>query len=308
MDPLTHSLIGAISAKSVKASPRRFWVMTLLGLAPDLDVFMNGFGAWATVFQHRGVTHSFLGLFVQALLYSFLLRTWDKGRFDERAFHYSLPLALHIFCDYVTSYGVPLFSPFSQATFSWDLAGSLNFFPVALTLFGLWWLHRRKLHGWIATAPVWGMWVLYFALVSSGRAYAARLTCAPPTMVTAVPSLSSPLSWRALAIDPKDHSYRHYAVDIWSGQVQFLGRTPQPNNEFPVQKSLNSPLVKEFIKNNRWPSVRVQETNVGWRVEWGSIIYSVRGMVRGKVAVEVAKDGQIITEKPIVEFWNPQLN
>lgn len=308
MDPLTHSLIGAVSAKGVKASPRRFWIMTWLGMVPDLDVLLNGFGGWAVLLQHRGITHSFVGLFLQAIFYSFLFKKYDKGPFGERALQYSIPMALHIFCDYLTSYGVPLFSPFSLANFSWDLAGSLNFFPVALTLLALFWLHKKKLHGWRAVTPVWAIWALYFVVVASGRSYAAHLTCAPSSMVTAIPSLSSPLSWRAVAVDAKNHDYRHYNVDIWSGSVTFLGRSPQPNNDFSVQKSLNSPLVQEFMKNNRWPTVRVKGTPTGWRVEWGSIIYSVRGMVRGKVAVDVDKDGHITNEQPIVSFWDPQLS
>ncbi len=308
MDPLTHCLIGAVSAKAVKASPRRFLVMGLLGLAPDLDVIMNVFGGWAHVFQHRGITHSFIGLFLQVIFYSALLKKWDKGSFNERAFHYSIPLALHVFCDYLTSYGVPLFSPFSLASFSWDLAGSLNLFPVALTIGALWFLHKKELHGWKATAPVWGMWVVYFMLMATGRGYAAKLTQGSGDMVTAVPSISSPLSWRALALDQKTNDYRHYEIDIWSGNVTFLGRSPQPGSDFPVQKSLNSPLVQEFMKDNRWPAVRVEETRSGWRVEWGSIIYSVRGMVRGKVAVNVSRDGAVTDQESVVSFWDPQLN
>lgn len=308
MDPLTHCLIGAVSAKAVKSSPRRFWVMALLGLAPDLDMIFNGFGGWAHVLQHRGISHSLVGIVLQAVFFSFVLSRWDKGPFRERALHYSLPLIFHVFCDYVTSYGVPLLSPFTLVNFSWDLTGSINLFPIALTLVGLWWLHTGRLSGWSATAPLWGIWVLYFVLASTGRSYASRLTSVPTANMTVIPSLISPFSWRALEFDHHNRDYRHYRVDILSGQVKFLGTSARPNGDFPVQRSMESALVKEFMENNRWPVVRVQTTREGWRVEWGTIIYSVRGMVRGKVVVHVDPDGKIMSEQPVVSFWNPELN
>jgi membrane-bound metal-dependent hydrolase YbcI (DUF457 family) len=308
MDPITHSLIGAVSAKGVKAPKRRFLIMTLMGMAPDIDVVMNVFGSWAVLFQHRGITHSLLGLAIQAIFYGYVFGKWDSGRFDQRVFHYSLPLGLHLFSDYLTSYGVPLLLPFSRASFSWDLAGSLNFFPIAFTVAALWWLQRKKMSGWRAVAPVCAIWAFYFVVVASGRSYAARLASSPGSQVTAIPSISSPLLWRAVAVDNQNKGYRHYNVDILTGHVTYLGSSLQPGNDFPVQKSLNSPLVQEFMKNNRWPTVRVSETARGWRVEWGSIIYSVRGMVRGKVAVAVDKDGHVVHEESVVSFWDPQLS
>jgi len=306
MDPLTHCIIGSVSAKAVHASPRRFWLMTLLGLVPDFDVVFNSFGGWATLLQHRGLSHSFLGVILQAAILAFALKKWDKGPFKERAFHYSLPIALHVFCDYLTSYGVPLLLPFSHSHFSWDLVGSVNLLPLGISALAVLWMHKREKSGLKVTAPVWAMWALYFMLSFSGRSYAMRLAATPN--LTMVPSVVNPFSWRAVSLDAKSHSYKHYTVDLLTRKVEYLGHSAQPNGDFPVQMSMSSPLVKDFIKNNRWPIVRTEKVSSGWRVEWGTIIYSVRGMVRGKVVVDVAADGRILNEQSVVSFWDPPLN
>src|SRR5690242_11931545 len=109
MDPLTHCLLGGMAAKTVGGSRRRFWIMVFLGAAPDLDVLASGLGSWAFALQHRGISHSLVGVFLQAVFYAWAFKSFDRGLFWRRAGHYSLPLALHVACDYLTSFGVPLF-------------------------------------------------------------------------------------------------------------------------------------------------------------------------------------------------------
>src|ERR1051326_1285203 len=173
MDPLSHALIGGLSAKSMRVSKRRFWVMTLLGMAPDLDVLGNFLPGWAMAFQHRGITHSVVGLILQALFYAWILQRWDVGPFKERLFHYAIPIGAHILADLLTPYGVPLLAPFNFREFSFDLLSSLNLIPLVLMGVGLWWLHRRDRHGWRETRFLWVMWALYLVVSVTEKTYAA---------------------------------------------------------------------------------------------------------------------------------------
>lgn len=306
MDPLTHCLMGAVAAKAVHADRRRFWIMAFLGMAPDLDVLANYLPGWAQLFQHRGLTHSLLGVLVQPFLFAFLLRAWDNGFFRIRAFHYSLPIFLHVLCDLLTSYGVPLLSPFRQTSYSWNLAGSLNFIPLGLTILGLTWLHRQQRSGWRATAPVWAMWALYLVFIFTGKTYAARLAEASPHPVVLVPSVMNPFSWDGVAASESD--YATYVVDLLSGGVRVVGKYSRPGTEQPVQDSLKSPAVQEFVKRSRWPVVRVMKDGLLSRVEWGELVFSVRGLARGHVAAFVTADGHVLRDDNIVTFWNPDLN
>lgn len=305
MDPITHSLVGAVAAKTVGASRRRLWIMAVLGAIPDLDVVANAFGSWAYLFQHRGLSHSAIGLVFQPVVFAFLLAPLDRGRFSTRAFHYSIPIALHLVCDLLTSYGVPLWSPFSLREFSMDLVNPVTIVPMIFMAGGLYWLIKTNRSGWAATRPVWGAWVLYIAVASSGKAYATRLTETQGHM-TALPSTVNPLSWRAVAIDGDGHRYHHYSINLWKGTTTTAGSFGVPRDERPVQASLLSPQVREFLDESRWPVVRVMPDGNHWKVEWGTLLFSARGTVRSKLAVRVSDTGNVLDVDRTFGFWDPK--
>lgn len=307
MDPITHGLIGGVAARSLNVDRRRFWVMVGLGLAPDLDFIANLFGGWAHLFQHRGLTHSVVGIALQAIFYSWLLKRWDKGSFKTRAFHYSLPLMFHVLGDLLTNHGVPLLSPFSLQAFSWDVLGSINLLPTALTIAGLLWLNRSERSGWKATTPVWGVWVLYLCLVLTGKSYASKLVPSQSSMGV-VPSLMNPFSWTGVSFDGDRRTYTHYSIDLLYGTCTNLGSFESPGTSYPVQMSMKGKKVKNFLTETRWPMVRVEETKDGWNVEWGHILYSTLGMVRSDINVRLSKDGRVLNEENVVKFWNPSLS
>jgi hypothetical protein len=62
--------------------------------------------------------------------------------------------------------------------------------------------------------------------------------------------------------------------------------------------------VQRFLTETRWPMARVSKLNDGWVVDWGQLLFSTRGSVRGKIQVILNKEGNIISEKKIFGFWN----
>jgi membrane-bound metal-dependent hydrolase YbcI (DUF457 family) len=304
MDPLTHALVGGMVAKSVGTSRRRFWFMMFLGEAPDLDFLLSGLGGWAAIFHHRGVTHSLFGIVIQTVLYAALFARWDRGSFRVRALQYSIPLILHVFCDYLTSFGVPLLSPFSFRDFSADLVTGLNVIPAACMLIGLAWVHYQDKLGWRATRPMWAVWALYLFLSMSGKAYADKCVACPHP-ATVLPTMYNPLAWRAVYADPTTHTYHEDVVDLWNGHKTSEAPLPMPNGDFPVQASMKSSGVQSFLRDNRWPLVRVHQNHSGWTVQWGNLLFSHNGLVRGKVEVEISSDGSVLSERRIFNFWNP---
>lgn len=308
MDPITHGLVGALSAKTLKTSRRRFWIMAFLGNAPDLDVLCVFLGPWAFWLQHRGFSHSLLGCVVQAVLCSALFMKWDQGSFTQRAAHYFMPLLLHAFCDYATSYGVPLFSPFVFREFSLDLAPAVTVIPILFMGIGLFVMHRRKTEGLRAARPMWVCWGLYFAFMVSSRAYAVTLVKqseGPPTLVA---GLMNPVGWTAVVV-PAPYLYQSYRINVLTGNVKKGARLETELTSFAVQASLSSAYTKKFVGTLRWPVARVLPGEPdGWVVQWGKMIFSSRGVVRGLWAVDVSPEGSVRSEKRIVEFWDPDEN
>jgi membrane-bound metal-dependent hydrolase YbcI (DUF457 family) len=305
MDPISHALISGLAAKTAKVTPRRTLVMYLLGLFPDFDVIFNLTGSWSSLLQHRGLTHSLLGMVIQPLLFSWLLRNWDLGSFRIRTFHYFIPIALHIVCDLLTSYGVPLLSPIHTDQYSWSLLGSVNIVPTLFTIGVLYWMEKRDLHGWRNTAPMWAVWCLYIFIMFSGKFYGAKFSEAKPDM-TIVPSIFNPFSWNAVDVNQTERSYDSYHINMWTGKLTPEGRVPMPAIDFPVQSSMASPNVQRLLKQSRWPVTRTVALDNGWRVDWGHIAFSVRGLVRGGVSVTIDAAGKIIDDQVVVLFWEPE--
>ncbi len=306
MDPLSHCLVGAICAKTVGASRRRFWAMTILGGLPDIDILGGSLGFSAEILQHRSATHSLVGAVALSLLFSWGLRRWDKDAFRTRFFQYSLPVALHLFCDLLTSFGIPLLMPFNDRMFSLDLVGSVNLFPIVVMGAVLFWSFYRGSGGWRATRWAWATWALYLALMLTGKAYAGRIAGSYGSEMTALPTHYNPFRWRAVAVDNTRHAYRCYDVNLLKGRSVSKGLLAMPNGDFPVRASLQSKLVHNFLENNRWPMVRIIKETNGFRVEWGTLMYSSLGAVRGKVMVAIGFDGKILRETRVVDFWTPE--
>lgn len=296
-----------MAAKTVGSGRRRFWIMMFLGSAPDLDVIFNALGPWAALLQHRGLTHSFVGIAFQALFYAWAFGRWDQGPFRTRAVHYSLPLSLHVLCDYLTCFGVPLLLPFSGQGFSADLMMDLCLIPMIAMGAGLYWMHRKEVHGWHVTRPLWGIWVVYMVVAATGKAYAMKLAENPSrALVTALPTQFNPFNWRAVSHDDQARTYTQYSVNLFRGRRESTVIAAAPMDDFAVEASLKSSEVQTFLRSNRWPVVRVTPTENGYGVEWGNLLFSTRGLVRGKVRVDLGSNGAILREQKIFNFWDPQ--
>ena len=305
MDPLTHCLVGGMAAKTAGTSKRRFWIMCFLGSAPDLDVLFNGLSTnWAWIVQHRGITHSLVGIVLQSLFYAWAFARWDKGSFRERTWQYSLPIIAHVVCDYLTAFGVPLFSPFSVREYSADLMVGLTLIPMFIMTVGLIWVHMKGERGWRGTRPVWIGWALYLCMAISGKAYAAKLVDVPGAIT--IPSTGNPFTWSVVCPDNGGKIYKRYDLDLFRGRRFARAAVPMPGEEFPIRASMSTMEVQHFLRNNRWPMARAIPTaNGSWDVEWGNLLFSTRGMVRGKMRVRVDNDGTVHPPERIFSFWNP---
>ncbi|MCA1607158.1 MAG: metal-dependent hydrolase, partial [Acidobacteria bacterium] len=69
MDNLTHSLIGLAAAKAglEKLSPGATTLCVLAANSPDGDIVTLLFGRWVYLQQHRGVSHSIIGVVLLGL-------------------------------------------------------------------------------------------------------------------------------------------------------------------------------------------------------------------------------------------------
>lgn len=118
--------------------------LTLAAEAPDLDVLSRINGPAFGFAHHRGFTHSFLGVPIDALaVVAFVYLIWRfRGRKTKDArlpprwgvlFLFACLAGLsHILLDFTNNYGVRPFWPFSEKWYSWDIV--FIFEPIMFTM------------------------------------------------------------------------------------------------------------------------------------------------------------------------------
>jgi inner membrane protein len=148
MEPITHFMTGAVLARSGfnRKAAYATLAMTLAAEAPDLDTLWSFRGPIAAFQHHRGWTHTFLGLPLEAAVivgFVWLFHRWRLRRKNPQADQHPLrqgkqsapirwgllywfsliALLSHLLLDWTNNYGIRPFFPFDPHWY----AGSIVF-------------------------------------------------------------------------------------------------------------------------------------------------------------------------------------
>ena len=145
MDLFSHALLAYILGSFLGLDKKLLAALVLGGIAPDLDVliaWINNVYPTTFLLVHRGITHTlFFGFFFALLIFYLASREQIKSflarfiKFDldfsatSMAFVYAGVL-LHLFVDYTTTRGVPLFYPWQAVRYSANIFSQIE--PVML--------------------------------------------------------------------------------------------------------------------------------------------------------------------------------
>jgi inner membrane protein len=199
--------------------------LTLAAEAPDLDV-ISRFGGSAFGFaHHRGFTHSFLGVPLDAaVVVGFVYLIWRlrkrrvkdpnlPPRWGLLFFYACLAGLSHILLDFTNNYGVRPFWPFSEKWYSWDIV--FIFHPVMFTCLLLGLITpalfalidkeigarhrgpRGRIAASLALIAVVSLWALrdYEHRRAVNALEARTYRGADPARASAYPALASPFRW-----------------------------------------------------------------------------------------------------------------
>jgi len=151
LEPVTHFLTGACLGRAGlnRKTALATLTLTLAAEAPDLDVLGGIRGPAFGFAHHRGFTHSFLGIPLDALVVvGFVYLIWRlRGRKTNNPklpprwgllFLYACLAGLsHLLLDFTNNYGVRPFWPFSEKWYSWDIVFIFEPVMFAFLLLGL---------------------------------------------------------------------------------------------------------------------------------------------------------------------------
>jgi len=234
LEPITHFLTGACLGRAGlnRKTALATLTLTLAAEAPDLDVLSRIKGPAFAFAHHRGFTHSFLGVPIDAaVVLGFVYLIWRlRGRKVKDPalpprwgllFLYACLAGLsHILLDFTNNYGVRPFWPFSEKWYSWDIVFIFEpimfsvlvlglIAPSALSLIGggIGASKRGRRGRFAATAALIAV-VLLWGLrdVEHRRAVGALAARtyqnAEPIRVSAYPALADPFRWYGVVETP----------------------------------------------------------------------------------------------------------
>lgn len=142
MDNLCHTLAGAALADAgvKRYAPRAMATLMIASNLPDIDVAVFATATLPMAFR-RGWTHGVLAMAVLPAAFAGLMYLVDRvAKVRNKATLKGLLLLsyvatwLHVFMDYLNSYGVRLLSPFSEQWFYGDALYIID--PILYVLFG----------------------------------------------------------------------------------------------------------------------------------------------------------------------------
>ena len=143
MDFFTHLMIGFLISSGLGGSFSNQYVVlgTLMAALPDFDIFLYPLWKRIPITRHHGITHT--AIFVVAASVTLFA---VYGAFTGIAADPKLLMVMllggfsHIFCDFITNWGVPIFYPFEKGYSKINLDMSVNpytillFFPAVIFL------------------------------------------------------------------------------------------------------------------------------------------------------------------------------
>jgi inner membrane protein len=311
LEPITHFLTGACMGRAGlnRKTALATLTLTLAAEAPDLDVPVGMVRGSSFVFaHHRGFTHSFVGVPLDALVVvGFVYLLWRLGgskikdpkllpRWGLLFLYACLAGLSHILLDFTNHYGVRPFWPFSEKWYSWDIVFIVE--PVMLaflilglvvpSIFGLIDKEigarprgpRGRVAATLALAGVVLIWGLRdYEHRRAVNALAARTyNGADPLRASAYPRYIDPFHWDGVVETPAFFALA--PVDSLAPEVDPEGRLEiryKPEETPVTLAAKNSYIGRAFLDWARYPITEtetLQPPEQGWIVLFQDLRYA----------------------------------
>lgn len=295
MEPVTHFLTGATLARAGcnRKTALATLTMTLAAEAADIDIVAYFKGSAYGFIQHRGITHTFLGIPVIAALTVALVwlldALWQSIRRRRQlppppARHWGwlylfacIAGLSHLLLDFTNNYGVRPFYPFSRQWYAWDIVfifeplifAALFAALVLPALFGMVGqeigVRQRGPRGRGAAIAA----LLFIAALWGVRDFQHRRALAAlnaieyhgeaATRIAAFPYMVNPFQWAGVA--ETSSAYFSMRVDSLRPEVDPGNRVQtyyKPEPTAATQAARNTALGRAYIEWSRFPLLEAE--------------------------------------------------
>lgn len=305
-----------------------FWSCVVAAELPDADILFYPLQlANHPFFYHRSFTHSFLGAIFLGLIFSAFLYRWQAphlpplpqgekkasspprrgGRVRGQRGYFlrcwgvlSLSFCTHVIGDWLTSYGTPIFSPFSFKLYSLDILSNLTLFPMAIFALSILLFRydssavkgKDKADGkrWILSG-----WVIFFLFLGMSAFFQKKsFAISGENTIASLPDLFFPVKWHTIKKNAETLFYETNSVNVLTGKMAPIGKYPALNRfrYSEIESIWDHPRVKRYLHFNRWPVMRREEENSENFIVIGNLLF--RGLTPGRLtrALKIVLDEQ----------------
>lgn len=275
MDFFTHFLVPFIILFSIKSKNKLEGAFG--GIAPDLDtiivVWIGFLAPYLFVFSHRGITHTIIFAAVVSTLFLYLISRKQINEFIGRIIRRDISVEFslktigiayfgaltHLFLDFLTSKGIPLFYPFTLQRFSAEIYYYVDITTavIALIVIGVLYLRLNMKYKKIAMA------IFMIILVSSGGIRAYEKTTAlneNPVSDNFVYSAAYPtmdmFTWTIVESDSTNSTYYLFKYNTLSKEKSDIktvrSLTITGGSIQSAQKAIDTANKLPEVQNFRW--------------------------------------------------------
>jgi inner membrane protein len=266
----THTLVGFAIARTGLDEWVPYAAVTALIAAnlPDVEI-LSGLSSTARYLDdHRGITHTFIGVPVLALLFTGAMYYFSENFWKTYAVALAA-MSTHPALDYLNTYGLRPFLPFDGTWHYGDLLFIFDPYIDGILLIGLaagaFFDRSRKMTAWMSLVLV----VAYIGArielrnLAAGQmeAFVART---PGTERSAVLPTMSPFVWEGI-VGTKTQwiKVNVHAIDGVKGEIARIERGAASD---VVNRASGTESAAAFLRFARFPAVRVEGMEFGYRV------------------------------------------
>ncbi|AEG17569.1 metal-dependent hydrolase [Methanobacterium paludis] len=306
MDLITHFLVPYIILVAVKSKNKLAGGFG--GISPDFDtIFVAWIGILAPqffIFSHRGITHSFIFGLVTSTIFLYVISRKQVNGFISNLIRRDISVKftkttiaiayfgvlIHLFLDYLTTLGIPLFFPFSVTRYAAGIYQSLDGLTIIIAAIVLIILYLKLDYKYKKAA----MAIFMIILISFGGIRACEkfnvLENETPTLngnynqISVYPTTDM-FEWNVVKINAQNSSYIVSEYNTWSDQESNVRTFNTPSiengNYSSAQNAINIannlPVVKQFKWNSYYTLVDAKYTGTKWDITYYDILKSYTG-------------------------------
>jgi len=288
MDNLTHGLVGlGLSAirKTNNFDFREpvnqkavFWATALGSQFPDLDIVFRLVSDVAYLQNHRGITHSLVGLMAIPLIITGFMKFFFPVVKARIIYFWAwVATGIHICLDLLTSYGTMALWPLNTARYAWDVLMIIDpliivVFYIAMFLTRKTSLNKRKVY-----ATVFAVTIIYVssrAFIQHQLFQDVARAFSPKTQIvrtSVIPNLLGYNKWH-FVVETRDKYYIG-TTSFWPRNITVREELRKPRNRV-IEAAVQTPVAQIFNDFARYPYPRFQKEADRYLVTWADLRYS----------------------------------